>query len=63
MFKNLVDFSAYETFAVVAMVFFFAVFVALLFYVFSLKAHHITEMENLPLQSDDSTITAAKEQE
>ena len=63
MFKNLVDTSAYETLAAVTMVFFFAIFVAVLVYVFLLKKRYVTTMEHLPLQSDDGTITADKEQE
>jgi hypothetical protein len=63
MFKSLVDFSGNETLAVVVMVFFFAIFVAVLVRVFFLKQRYITRMENLPLQSDDGTITADKEQE
>lgn len=63
MFKNLVDFSGYETFAVATMVFFFAIFVGVLVRVFFLKKSYVSEMEHLPLQSDDGMLTADKEQE
>ncbi|PLX25204.1 MAG: hypothetical protein C0600_12285 [Ignavibacteria bacterium] len=63
MFKNLVDFSGYETLAVAAMVFFFIIFLAILLRVFFLNRQFTTAMEHLPLQSDDGTLTADKEQE
>ncbi|MFZ1728829.1 MAG: hypothetical protein WBQ23_03105 [Bacteroidota bacterium] len=63
MFKTLVDFSGYETLGIVATVFFFALFVGMIVRVMLLKKKFINKMENLPLQSDDETTTAHKEQE
>lgn len=63
MFKNLVDFSGYETLGVVATVFFFVIFVAVIARVMLLNRKYIQNMENLPLESDDGTLTADKEQE
>jgi cbb3-type cytochrome oxidase subunit 3 len=63
MFKSLVDFSGYETLGVAVTVFFFALFVAMIVWVMFLKKKYIARMENLPLQSDDETTTAHKEQE
>ena len=63
MFKNLVDFADFETSAVIATVFFFLLFVGVLVWVFFLKKKYVSDMENLPLQSDDGTTTAHKEQE
>ncbi|MFA6232872.1 MAG: hypothetical protein WC824_01620 [Bacteroidota bacterium] len=63
MFKTLVDFSGYETLGVVTTVFFFALFVAMIVRVLFLKKKFISKMENLPLQSDEETTTAHKEQE
>jgi uncharacterized BrkB/YihY/UPF0761 family membrane protein len=62
MFKTLVDFSGYETLGVVVTVFFFALFVAMTVRVMLLKKQFISKMENLPLNSDEETTTAHKEQ-
>lgn len=63
MFKNLVDFTGFETLDVLATVFFFLLFVGIIVWVFFLKKKYVTKMENLPLESDDGTTTADKEQE
>ncbi len=63
MFKSLVDFSQYESFGVLVTVFFFLLFIGMIVWVLLLKKKYIKKMENLPLQSDDETTTAHKEQE
>jgi cbb3-type cytochrome oxidase subunit 3 len=63
MFKNLVDFAAFETLGIATTVFFFLLFVAMLVWVFLLKKKYVSDMENLPLESDQGTTTADKEQE
>jgi len=63
MFKNLVDFAEFETLGIATTVFFFLLFVAMLVWVFFLKKKYISDMENLPLESDQGTTTADKEQE
>lgn len=63
MFKSLLDFSSYETLGTVATVFFFAIFVGMIVLVVRLKKSYVKQMESLPLQSDDDTTTALKEQE
>ncbi|MDX9758855.1 MAG: hypothetical protein RBU27_06810 [Bacteroidota bacterium] len=63
MFKSLLDFSSYESLGAVATVLFFAIFLAVIVLVFRMKTSHVTRMENLPLQNDDESSTATKEQE
>jgi cbb3-type cytochrome oxidase subunit 3 len=63
MFKNLVDFTGFETLAVVTMVFFMLIFVGVVIWAFFLKKKYVSRMENLPLESDEGTTTANKEQE
>lgn len=63
MFKSLMDFSSYETLGAVATVFFFAIFVGMIVLVVRMKQTYVRQMESLPLQSDDDTTTALKEQE
>lgn len=63
MFKSLLDFSSYETLGIVATVIFFTIFVGMIVLVVRLKKTYVKQMESLPLQSDDDTTTATKEQE
>jgi cbb3-type cytochrome oxidase subunit 3 len=63
MFKSLLDFSSYEILGAVAMIFFLAIFIGMIILVLRLKKSYIKQMENLPLQSDDDSTTAMKEQE
>ncbi|MBE0642467.1 MAG: hypothetical protein IH600_00125 [Bacteroidetes bacterium] len=63
MFKSLVDFSGYESLGTAVTVFFFVLFIAMIVWVLLLKKKYVKKMENLPLQSDDETTTAHKEQE
>ncbi len=63
MFKSLVDFSWNAPLAAAATVFFFVLFIAVIVWTMFLKKKYIREMENLPLQSDEETTTAHKDQE
>ncbi|MDT8322600.1 MAG: hypothetical protein RRA94_00710 [Bacteroidota bacterium] len=63
MFKNLVDFTGFETLDVLTTVFFFLIFVGIVIWVFFLKKKYVSKMENLPLESDEGSTTADKEQE
>ncbi len=63
MFKNLVDFTGFETLGTVTTVFFFLIFVGVIVWVFFLKEKYVSKMEQLPLESDEGTTTADKEQE
>jgi cbb3-type cytochrome oxidase subunit 3 len=63
MFKNLVDFSWNAPLAAAVTVVFFVLFIAVIVWTMFLKKKYIRKMENLPLQSDEETTTAHKEQE
>jgi len=61
MFKQLIDTTSYEGYALVATVFFFFFFLGMLLRVLTLKKSYITEMERLPLDSSDITISDREE--
>lgn len=56
MFKQLVDFSSYETIGIVTMVVFFLAFVTIIIRALVLKKSYTEEMGRLPL--DDGTEDA-----
>ena len=56
MFKDLVDFSGYEWLGTVTTVFFLLLFAGIVVRVFFLKKKYISEMGNLPLESDGNEI-------
>ena len=58
MFKNLLDFSAWNGWASLSTVFFFVLFTGLSIGVFFLKKSHTQRMSLLPL--DDGAATAPK---
>jgi len=61
MFKQLIDTTSYESYALLATVFFFLFFLGMLVRVLTLKKSYITEMERLPLDSSDNTISDREE--
>ncbi|MCB2204533.1 hypothetical protein KQI65_07280 [bacterium] len=63
MFKKLVDFTGFETLGVIALLFFFLLFLGIVLWTLFLKKKYVSKMENLPLESEDDTKTADKEQE
>jgi len=61
MFKQLIDTTSYDGYALVATVFFFLFFFGMLVRVLTLKKSYIAEMERLPLDSSDNTIADREE--
>ncbi len=57
MFKNLVNFSAYETLGIATTVFFFVVFAGIVMWALFLRSSYTKEMEQLPLH--DGSLSSA----
>jgi hypothetical protein len=61
MFKDLLDFGGNGIYAVISTVLFFAIFVAVVVKVITMKKSHTTKMSNLPLE--DGTPFARQHEE